>query len=453
MPGYIISLSGNTLTISRSDASDQVFSVELSKDVASDSQILNTELFSEALGQLILDSFGEKAEKLSFNFLVEPENVHLSFLTTTQKEKDEQALLHEASKKLAATALTLDDVYFSYQKIAPFVYQFVAIKKEILGKYLEVSNTLGFELRSVIPWVSVLPKSVVHDGTPSIFLVNNGFSKFMILTELGGVYYIGDLENKEQKIEGLVKELSVYERKNPINTVYTLNLANLDLGKEFEVHELEFANIHHLVVENIDFDVFGKQINLLNLFPVPAPVKNNTLIYVGSAVAIALFVGGFVLLKPFEKLGGNAEIAGDHDEVVEAVEATPAEVVQNTVEPLPDTEQNNENTLAIEPELELNRAVPKIRVENGTNIGGLAGRTRDFLISLGYDDELGVGDSVKSDVTLTTIEISSEFDAAGYTALIVEDLKGFYTDIEVHTLPETNADYDVLVTAGSNLKE
>ena len=172
MSNLLVSLNENTLKVSCFNSLGfKTKSVEVSKDVANDAAILDTPAFAQAVLESAKELLPPKDKDTVLNFLVEPEDIILKFILVNKKDGDvtEQIL---AEIKLKLDGVALDGLYFSYVKIAPFVYQFVGVRKEVLEKHLEVSNLTGIPVQSVMPWVSLLPK-FANSGVSSIFVVKN----------------------------------------------------------------------------------------------------------------------------------------------------------------------------------------------------------------------------------------------------------------------------------------
>ncbi len=238
----------------------------------------------------------DKGKKPTLSFLVEPQDVILKFVTVSKKggEVDDQIL---AEIKTKLEGVTLDELYFSYQKIAPFVFQFVGIKKEVLEKYIDVANTLNLEFKYAVPWILLLPK-YVSNNDPCIFVSKNLSEWVVAVSELNGIYFSAVYEDqKEAKdLQKLVSELSVYKRPSPITKVYTVNAEFFNLNPGYEVSALHIDGVDSKDEEefklHVLFALFSGQLNLLNLLPLPeVQNKKNSLVYVGAAAGSLLLVG------------------------------------------------------------------------------------------------------------------------------------------------------------------
>jgi hypothetical protein len=320
MQDLIVSLNENELKISalKEGAFGSVVK-EVSKNIVNDSRIVDQEQFATILHESITELFGKTKGKYRLNFVIEPEDTYLRFITVNKDGQDLDAkIISEIQTKLGETKL--DDLYFSYIKIAPFVYQFVGVKKEHLEKYINISTLLQVELHSVLSWVLMLPK-YVGSNESVIFICGVANKPTVVLSELGGVFFVGSYDSKEDqaKLNSLVQELSVYKRQKPIDKIYTFNYPQLKESEGFVVHnvavpgsdtdEARGFESNLLVNYMLDLapDAIGSQLNMLNLLPVPAVDKKQTaLVKVGAPIAaflIALTIfGGFMFFAKIKNL-------------------------------------------------------------------------------------------------------------------------------------------------------
>src|SRR3972149_2619472 len=132
MQGYIVSFQDGLLKVSLA-GTDQNAQKKIKGNIT------DHVLIAEELGQLILENFGSNSAKLPLNFLASLDNIHLNFLTVN-KNSGEMELYSLAKEKLISLGIDVEGLYLSYQKIAPFVYQLVAIKKEVLEAYIEIAS-------------------------------------------------------------------------------------------------------------------------------------------------------------------------------------------------------------------------------------------------------------------------------------------------------------------------
>lgn len=435
MDGYIVSFQDGLLRVSLT-GNPQV--AEKKTKVS----IKNHEEFAEELAQLILEEFGPKVPKAPLNFLLSPLDIHLNFLTVNKSVSAEN-LTKLAEEKLLSQDLDIEKLYFSYQKIAPFVYQLIAVDKEILENYVNIAGDMDLPLASVVPWILLLPKYVSRSGEPAIFVLDTGEHKHLALSELGGIYYLGSLNDTKLsgELEELIQKLSVYQRNTPITDIYTFDVSDLKLGKKYNVKALDVENPHTLFESEstANLALLSSQINLLNLLS-PEEIEKREMPwkYVGLALATILFGLGVWWLFNVNK--NNLDQINQNENPETTVTETP-ETTESTQSVTPQQPTN--------PNATLNKAYLKIRVENGTSIAGLAGRTRDSLVKAGYE-VVSIGDSTEPDRTTTLVKFTTA--NAIYKDLLLGDLNPLFKSITVEQTLAGNLGYDVLIIAGSDGK-
>ncbi len=448
MKDLIISLSKNQLKISaagKDGFEGKVFDV--SNSIVRDSKILDVALYSDFIKESLKQFTIPNIQKRDLVFLVEPSEVLMRFIVLDKSTEDVGLRIIESAKeKLSTIGVSIEDLYFSHQKIAPFVYQFVAMRKPDLEQYIELSTSLGMPLKAVVPWVLLLPKFLTSND-PCVFLIKNQLRNIIALAELNGIYYCEELgtEKTLDELRGLVQQLSVYKRNDPINTVYTIADTDVALDPSFEVNPLAGLSgdnneavgfeTHLLVVYLLDMnpDYLTTQINLLNLLPLPVVVKKNTsLVYVGVTVLLLMLLGGAGLWK----LNSNSVVDENSPNVLsEQTNTQPTPAEQPVVEETPET-----------PAVELNRADLILRVENGAGIAGIAGQAQTFLEDKGYKVE-GIGNADVSNRTSTLIKFKDS--KKDFEKMLIEDLKSDYETTIEYGLDEGSA-FDVLMVIGAN---
>ncbi|HLB51455.1 hypothetical protein A3F07_02870 [candidate division WWE3 bacterium RIFCSPHIGHO2_12_FULL_38_15] len=445
MNDLLISINNNILKATlNSKVGFMGSTLELGKEECDDSLIVNPESISKRIEEILFQSFNHKKPDVSVSFLVEPKNLILKFVTVSKKSNDiEEQIISEAVSKLKD--VSIEDLYFSYQKIAPFVYQFIGIKKDILEKYLEVCNLLKQPLKSVVPWVLLLPK-FTNKNEPCIFVVKNVYDQMIALSEMNGVYFSAVYEDdiSPEKLQKLVSELSVYKRANPITKIYTLNTQFFSLDPDCQVYPLEIDTksstelddykLHLLfeyVMEN-NPDLYSRQLNIVNMLQVPAMSKKNlSLVPAGLALILVAFLAVGLFVFKNRTTENTGEVAG-------------TEKVQPTSDALNDQVMESSPSIVEKPELKKDDL--KIKVENGAGIPGIAAKTRDFLNNLGYNvAEIGNADEIGRQDTLLKFKQTK----ATYKELLSKDLEGSYTVVTEETLPESE-NFDVLIIVGTH---
>ncbi len=450
MQDLIFSLNGNVLKATT--LSNGIFkstSKDLLNDVVTDSVILNSDAFANVVNLVINEIAPDvKKSKIRLNFVVEPEDMEFKFVTVDKSTVNiEERIVSEIKDKLDGK--NLDDLFFSYVKIAPFVYQFLGIKKAHLETYLEISDKIGVELHSVLPWVMLLPKYVGSNDS-SIFVCSIGMNPVVVLSELGGVFFVGsyDPEETPEKLNSLVTNLSVYKRTKPINKVYTFNYPHLKDVEGLTIHQVEIPgsgteqtkgfDTNLLVNYMLDLapDTLTSQVNLLNMLPLPV-VEKKTLAVAKVAMPLmgllvaGLVFGGFLFYGKHKTApvgDTSTQVLGEGKEVVQP---TTAPAVQITPQ---------------EPAKELDRKDLVVRIENGSGTNGVAGATKEKLEALGYKVlEIDTSDESKEATQFKFKELKSS-----YKDMILKDTSAYFPKTEVATGVTTDTEYDLLIIIGTS---
>lgn len=462
MQDLIVSLNKNILRLSTIDkeVNLKTASTEVPKEVADETRILNPEGLSDILNNLILQVSSLNKSKLSLNFIVEPEDIFLRFVTVSKNGSDVgDQIIAEIKEK--NPEISLDHLYFSYKKMAPFIYQFIAVRKDVMEKYLELSNSIGIGLKSVIPWVLALPKyEKVND--PAIFISKVDNNQVVALSELNGVFFAGTYQKEKspEELQELIKDLSFYKRSSPIKFIYTLNCDSFSMS-DYNIRKIscpefnssqpvpegfELNTIINFMLDS-DSDVLDSQLNMLNLLPLPVvESKTSVLIISGSVVgALLLMIGGYFGIKSL----GNRDLSQENQMAQENSQIEQnSQVLSESVEQEQGEENNSrENENQVDPNLEVKKGNLKIRVENGAGISGLAARTKEFLESLGYT--VLTIDTADSKVGPTILNFK-EGVFEDYQSLVSEDMKSKFPEIEAKKDLNTDSDYDLVIIVGTS---
>ena len=445
MQDLIVSLNGNVLKVTTLKNGDFRFVVkDVSTEAADDSEILDAVLFVPILDEAIKELNKDTKTKSRLNFVLEPDEIIFKFITIAKNGEDlESRIITEIQSKLEGE--DLNNLYFSYVKIAPFVYQFVGIKKDLLDKYLEIATSLGIELHSVLPWTLLLPK-YVGTSTSSIFVCGVGKTPVVVLSELGGVFFVGtyDANQDPADLYKLVQELSVYKRSKPIDKVYTFNYPHISEAEGFLVHKVEVPNasgentlgfeVNLLANYMLDLapDTVGSQTNLLNLLPLPAvEQKKMSLITVAAPLSALLIVGtlfgGYMFMF---KNKNNVQIAG---QVLSEIKVE-------------ETSQSSSTPPIVKEDLKRSDLV--IRVENGSGVAGVAAKTQGILESLGY--KVISIDTAKETRESTLYKFKTP--KLGFKDLLQQDLKDKFPTTVVEEGVDTSIEYDLLIVIGTSEK-
>lgn len=452
MQDLIISLSDNTLKVSTIENKEfKGVSAEITKEVVKDHRILNETEFANVLQELVLSITSKNPRSLALNVLIEPQDVFFKFIPVNKNggSVEDQIINHIKS---AEKDLPLEEMYFSYQKIAPFVYQFVGLKKEIIDTYIQVSNQIGTGLRSMIPWVLLLPR-FTNTNEPSIYLTKSSDKQIVALSEFNGIFFSGVYEEDKstEELQKLVKELSIYKRTDPITKVYIYHYENFSLNPEYEVLNLEIPNSDleeakgfemHLLYGHMmdaDQDVLTTQVNLLNLLPVPVVQKetNRALVYAGAA-SFVLVVGGLI--------GGAILLNKDREPAMPVNTVNNSEVLSENNHQENNTQEDTQEETQEEEQIELNREDLTLRIENGAGISGIAGRTQTFMEELGYQVS-AIDNADETGRTTTLVQIKES--KADYLGLFEQDMQEDFS-IETQRDLDENLEYDVLIIIGTD---
>lgn len=425
MQNLLVSLNNNIVKLTLLDKTGiKGTTAEVSHDIIQDSTILSVDGLAQKLKELLTAEFQLKDKNTLLNILVEPQDTYVLFLTVSKKSTDLDAqIMAEVQSRL--DGVSLESLYFSYQKIAPFVYQFVGIKKELMQKYLELSTTLGLQLHSVVPWILTLPK-YINKNEPCIFISKNQTDQIVALSELNGIYFSAVYEKEKtlDELQTLVKELSVYKREVPINKIYTVSTEFFSLDTKCEVISLKPEGLVDYDLHMIYFSVVSadnafltSQANALTLLPLPqVQTKNKSLVYVGAGVGVAV-----ILLAVLTLSNSGKQTSNQTDQM--ALESSSANnVLSEQVTP-------QETTPSVKV---LTKADIKVKVLNGAGTAGVAAKGKEFLTKAGYSvTEIGNADDNRSN-TLVMLKKSTEVLKDTITA----DLKGTYEAVFETSLEE-----------------
>ena len=465
MQDLIVSINKNTLKISTIDKEAQLKTVvvDIPGELVDDTRIIDPKGFSRLLNESVLQVSSLPKNKLGLNFIMEPQDIFLRYVTVSKngQEIGEQIISEIKAKD---PEINLDTLYFSYKKMAPFVYQFIAVKKEIMDNYLETSNESKIGLKSVIPWVLAFPK-YENVNEPAIFVSKVDGDQVIALSELNGVFFAGTYKKEKtpEELASLIKDLSFYKRSSPIKCVYTYNCDSFTMP-DYEIKKIEAPKfngnfnlpegfeINNIVNFLLDSDptILGSQINVLNMLPLPVVErKSSSLLVTGSVIgALLLLVGVYFGVTYI----GNRKA----DEGQLAQDNTPQEtqVLSETTSQEQPLQGGQAQEEAVENKnseeganIEIKRGNLKVRVENGAGVNGLAARTKEFLEGLGYT--VLTIDTADSKVQPTVLQFKSTVQEE-FENLVKEDIKAKFPEIEVKDNIPEDSDYDLLIIVGTS---
>jgi hypothetical protein len=456
MSDLIISLNSNTLKVTHITNKGEFRGItrQVPEMLCSDSVILDSVKFAEFLDGLLTEFVSSKRGGYKLNFLVESENMYSELIelsNTVDENLDSDVVVEQAKKQLEG--VDINELYFTHNRLAPFMRHFLGIKKVDLEKYIEIAEILKMELRSVLPWAFMLPK-YVNALEPALFITLNDNETVFTLSELNNVYFskVFNKRFKPSELEAYIHDLVKYERTENTKRVYVLGKETVKAKDGFEIIKISLPNSsldettgfekHLLSHYMLDFseNLLSSSINVLNLFPLPTVVRHNsTLVYAGSATAVLLLLAGVIYGGMRLKNTFNAPIAINNN----VVQETPAVAGVETVQEVPKVEEPK-----VEEAKPLDKKELSIMVENGAGITGLANKTKVVLEKLGYT----VYDTDTADITgRENTLLKFKKDSLVYKDILKEDLKDKYLDIVVEDDLAADAKYDLLIIVGSKV--
>lgn len=390
MKDLLISLDSNILKVSYCGPEGCAgFSQEMPLEIVQDTQIVDAEKFTEKLIDLSSSLLPLKKKPDALSFLVGSQDVTLAFLTVNKGGNTIEEQLVEAA--VSKIDIPLEDLYFSYTKIAPFVYQFIGIKKAYMDSLLEVANLWGVPIKSVVPWVLLLPKTL-KESTSAIFVGSFENKHTVALSELNGIYFSSSYDEKktDKELAELVKQLSFYNRATPIRSIYTIN-STFSIGDSYQVHpilekdnyfEQEGFETHDLLLKVMKGmpDLLNSQVNLLNLLPLPAvKSKSGILASISAVILLTLLVGGYFFFFKGDS-ESPATLVPTSDDVLSETSTASSQVEAPSTEAPAQTETAPNGKVYTKKDL-------VIRVENASEVNGAAARTKTLLEGLGFKVE------------------------------------------------------------------
>lgn len=324
---------------------------------------------------------------------------------------------------------------------------------------MEISNEVGIELGTIIPWVMLLPK-YANTNDPAIFVVNYDGDQVVALSELNGVFFSGvyEVERKPKDLQALVHELSIYKRPQPITKLYTLNYKQLLLDEKYNVEALDVPNEELLEEKGYEInllanymldtrsDLFSGSLNLLNLLSTPVVVdsKKKSLVKVGAVAGVLFLVGAVLFGRSYLNKKPQDNVMAQKPEENTAVLSQNSGVGDTGA----GTEVKEDSKEV--PAEDLNKEDLSIMVENGADIAGVAGRTKTRLEEAGYTIyDIGNADETGNEETI----LKFKKDNVKYAEMLKEDMKDVYLDLVVKEDLEESAEYDVLIVVGTNIDE
>ncbi|OGC50221.1 hypothetical protein A2716_03360 [candidate division WWE3 bacterium RIFCSPHIGHO2_01_FULL_40_23] len=440
---FLVELNKNQLrAISTSDLSYR--SVSLDPTTANDSVILSVEDFAKNLKDL-LKLFRNRPNKILF--LIQEKDIYDRFFVVGNDEEDPLSNLRKQAS--AFVGGSLEDLYCVYQKVSPFVYQFLGARKSHIESFLQVCKLLTKECIGIFPNSFVFSKFVgVRD--PFFFIFKGVDEATLVASEYGGVYFSGTYITSSEinsKMSSLVNDLSTFNREKPIKTLYyfgedfkldqSFSAKKVDLPFDVSLKEYEgferLLIMYSLVKEGYE-EQAASFYNLASLGETKERVGSVSLIKYAAPALVAISLLLIVLSvfhAKFNLLGGKVEKKPDVFGVKESTSSSQT------------LEEVKESTSEIEP-VKLEKDKLKIRVENGAGVVGTAGKAKDFLTLQGYN-VTEIGNAARFDYAET--EVSIKESKKEFADTLKTDLQKSYSFKLSKPLPESTA-YDVLIIIG-----
>lgn len=426
------SLSAKSLNFDETEVSD-------TKILAYDSFLLKT--------RDLIKSLNEKVTGVVF--LIEEKDIYDRFFVV--RNDDENQTTDLKAQASAFVGGSLDDLYCVYQKVSPFIYQFIGVKKELVDIYVKLGGSLGYNLSAVIPTSFVLARFV---GTldPFFLTLSTAKESSLVASEYGGVYFSGTYAKgaeANKKMVDLITELAVFNRENPINTIYYVG-NEVKVAGNFTVNKLEVPGVSSpegyegfeklLIASSLVYkDGFlDSYFNLLNFTKdeiLERKPKALVKYIPASLVAVSLILGIFLVYLGV-KLPRNPveapQVMGTEEATTTPLPKSDEKAKEATVSEAPKTTPTDPKVTAV-----------KIRVENGGGIQGSAGKAKDFLTGLGYN-VTQIGNAVSFDYLVTEIHYKK---SVSDISKLKEALSKNYSTKDFNDLKESEG-YDVLVIVG-----
>ena len=431
MDGYLAHVDGSTLKVALCNAQEPLKYIkeDLLPTAAAHSKIIDAQEFTKEFSRMLTKNFGGKLPKLPLYFILDPEVTQLFLLTSSKNlENEEEFFINQVKERLVDEQL--DDLYFSYYKIAPFIYQFVGIRKVYMAVLMEVASTLGLEIGAILPLGLLLSKT--NSDISSMFVLPKTNGHTVVFSELTGVTFAEKLGGKvsTSELKELFWKLSVYNNKQGELDIYDFAKTGEALNTALE-SGFEEVDLAQAVIEKCP-TLVDTQTNLLNILPLPQVEERKkvpvvvtatiTSMLLVSAVVVQLTVGFNNILK-LKLPEQRQSVLANQDQVVEQPAQQP-------------TEQ--------QPKKEVKRTDLKIRVENGNGVAGSAGKLKEYLEGFGYT-VVSVGNADETDYEKTLVNLPNSL--VDYTDLLTNDLKTNYS-VEIKGVDTVPNGYDILIIAG-----
>ncbi len=442
----LVEINRNSLRLLTSDLKS--LEVSLDGSIVNDTKILDKDGFFQAL-KSAYKSLNTKLTKVVF--IVSEKEIYDRFFVVRNDDTD----IFDGLKAQAVEFVggPLDQMYNTYQKMSPFIYQYVGIPKDIIDTYLELSEGLGLKLEAILP-VSFIFAQFVGSLSPFFFVHKGVDESALVASEYGGVYFSGTYNSSadmNEKTASLIKELSTFNREKPVTDVYFVG-DPLEISAPFVAHKLDIPSqdssetfpqferllMTHSILKARYEEIVDAYYNFRNVLHLELGAPNNTSIVkyvVPSLAVVSVLVLGFFGFTYLSK--NNTSAKKEDAQVIGASDAKKDDAGSKTSQDAPKE--------ATKSAVLLDKSALKIRVENGVGVAGMASKAKAQVESYGYKVS-EVGDADKTGYQKTVLKLKAS--KKDFLDLLKKDLSEKY-DLEVsQDLPESKG-YDVLLIIGN----
>lgn len=396
--------------------------------------------------QKVADTFQQLASqtqtqklKLPLCVIIEPRNIEAFLLVSSKETSANNVLEAQVEKRLGKEKL--DSMYYSFQRIAPFVYQFLGIKKGYLENITSLANVLNLPLWNIIPWPLLLAKT--NSDVSSIYLYKKGVAYTSVFSNLSGTTNISQHKElpSDSELKKLFKAENLYDNKDSDPIIYILpNELGKELISDHSKHAVVHVSLNQPGFEEIELVNWGlselpssamANINLLSLVPTPEIVAKRPVVkYVMATAGLFLCTGLLLHVVTSNRVSQNTKLDQSN-------------VLSEETKKIDESPQTTQSQTEVEEKV-IKRSDLSIQVLNGNGVAGSAAKVQVYLEGFGYKIN-DLDNAEKSDFEKTLIRVKKESDT--YKDLLVNDMKTNY-DVEFAADLPDDAKYDAIITVG-----
>lgn len=419
-----------------------------------------------------LINFGKDLISSPLCIILKP-NIIKALMIKIPKVKDEREEIELAEKQIFTHLQELDinSVHTYQYKLAPFIYQFICVQKNLLEWVSKAISELKQKVEGVFPLELIIPK--LTDDLLSAFELKDEQNYTVIITELTGTIFVKTLTNKpsDKDIHILLKENSLYNIVGREPKIYPLYGDDKSIYSLIEKEGYKIPTDEQNLEIWLSYIVLSKNKGLINsnsnLITLLKPKNKNTntksttgkqnnknnkdeggfsknkigiiALFLGLGILLQLTLGIDNIFKMFTNKQSAKKPNTNFSSNTQTQITTPQENETQNESPIQPNGQEEKN-----PPIEKNKI--KIRVENGNGVAGSAAKMKFYLENSGYVVS-EIGNANKNDYQKTLIFLPEELKH--YEKTIVEDLKGKY-QTQVELIKEKPENYDVLIIVGQS---